>query len=113
MSLCASAACVRILAQPRCSASRRHSAACSHEDENSSWARDESKYSHAPDAVLTCRESVAVIQIGSESMDRSLGEIDFGIWTAYLGEVKVRAHQKVQFNYRLSQVSFSAREVIF
>lgn len=113
MSLCASAAGVRILAEPRCSASRRRSAACSHEDENSSWARDESKYSHAPDAVSTCRESVAVIQTGSESTDRRPSEIGFGIWTAYLGEVKVRAHQKVLFNYRLSQVSCSAKEVIF
>lgn len=27
-----------------------------------------------------------------------------GIWTTYLGEVKVRAHQKVWFNYRPGQV---------
>lgn len=110
---CASADCVRILAERRCTASRCYSAACSHEDENSSWARDESKYSHAPDAVLTCRESVAVIQIGSESMDRSQSEIGFGIWSAYLGEVKVAAHQKVQFNHILGQVSCSAKKVIF
>lgn len=56
---------------------------------------------------------MAVSQIGSESMDRIPSEIGFGIWTAYIGEVKVRAHQKVQFNYRLSQVSCSAKEVIF
>lgn len=113
MSLRASADCVRILAEPQCSASRHHSAAYGHEDGNSSWARDESKYNHAPDAVSTCRGSVAVIQIGSERTDRSEREIGFGIWTAHLGEVKVGAHQKVEFNYRLSQVSHSAREVLF
>lgn len=78
-----------------------------------SWARDESKYCHAPDAELVCGESVAVVQIGSEGMDRSQSAIGFGIWTAYLGEVKVTAHQKVQFNYRLGQVSNGAKEVMF
>lgn len=66
---------------------------------------------HAPDAVLTCRESVADIQIGSESTGSSVSEIGFGIWTAYLSEVEVRSHQKVQLNYRLSQVNRSAKEL--
>ena len=43
MSVSASAVGVRILAGLRCSASHHHSTACSHEDGNSSWARDESK----------------------------------------------------------------------
>lgn len=39
-----------------------------------------------------------------------MSETGFGIWTVYLGEVKVRAHQKVQLNYR---VSCLAKWVIF
>lgn len=39
-----------------------------------------------------------IIQIGSGSMSRSQRGTSFGIWTAYLGEVKVRAHTKVEFN---------------
>lgn len=45
-------------------------------------------------------------------MDRSLSEIAFGIWSAYLSKVKVRAHQKVQLNYELSQVSLCAKSYI-
>lgn len=44
--LCASAACVRILAGRWSSASRCYSEARSQEYENSCWARDESKYKH-------------------------------------------------------------------
>lgn len=43
---------------------------------------------------------MALVQVGSESMDRSQGELGFGIWTDYLGEVKVGAHQKVESNYK-------------
>lgn len=59
------------------------------------------------------RESVAVIQTGSESMDMRRNEIGFGIWTAYLGEVKFKAHQKVQFHCRLGWVGFSAKGILF
>lgn len=84
--------CVRILAGLRCSASYCHSAACIHEDEDSSWARDESKNRHAPDAVLLCRESVAVTQIGSESM----GRVREWLWRLdnLPRWIKSRTHQK-------------------
>lgn len=66
---------------------------------NSSWARDESKTSRTPDAGRTVRgQTVAAFQTWSESMKRSPSEIGLGIWAEYLGEIKVRAHQKVQIN---------------
>lgn len=39
---------------------------------------------HAPDAVVTCGESVALIQIGSERVDRRQNEARIGPWTACL-----------------------------
>lgn len=48
-----------------------------------------------------------------ESMDMRRNEIGFGIWTAYLGEVKFKAHQKVQFHCRLGWVGFSAKGILF
>lgn len=77
-------------------ASRCHAAACGRQAEIQVGQGMRRNTVHAPDAVQTCRESVAAVQIGSERRThRSPGEIGFGIWTVYLGEVKVVAHQKV------------------
>lgn len=48
---------------------------------------------------------MALIQPGSESMDRSQTEAGFGIWTDYLGKVKVGAHQKVDNYFTPGQMS--------
>lgn len=53
---------------------------------------------HAPDAVLTCGESVAVIQIGTESVDRRAGRgQNWHMDSLPKGEEKVRAYQLVLF----------------
>lgn len=84
MSVQASVAGVRILAEPRCSASRQKSAAPSQEGEIRDGQGMNQNPNHAPDAVLTCRESVAVIQIESESVDRRQDKARIGMWTACL-----------------------------
>lgn len=63
---------------------------CGHEDGNSSWARNEWKCRHTPDAVLTCWGSVDTIQIRSEATDSSQSEDGIGRWTDYLGDRRVR-----------------------
>lgn len=108
MSLCASAVCVRILAGQQGSASHQHPAACSQEDEKVGQEMSQNT-SHTPDAVLTCNESVAVIQMRSESMEKSQSETDYVIWPANLGERNVRG----QVNHKLVQVSCSVIKDFF
>lgn len=105
---CASAAHVRNLATPQC----LHSETSSHEDEKASWASDKSKRSHTPDA------GADVQGISGNHPDKIWEyrrELE-GNWLWHLysqPKVRVRAHQKVQVNYKLGKVSFSARESLF
>lgn len=59
------------------------SAASSHKNEIRDGQGMNQNPNHAPDAVLTCGESVAVIQIGSESGDMRQNKSGIGMWTAW------------------------------
>lgn len=94
VSLWASADCVRIVTESWCWASHRQSAACSRKGEiqvGQGMSRNTTTHLML---CLTCGESVAAFQIGSESVNSRQSEAGFGCWTACVGEVKVRAHQK-------------------